>query len=389
MATSRVGRVEDVRADLPASPAGPRLLISEIGGGSPIRLTLQGSFGLEVGSEWLSEVKGETRTPLGASSGYASLLGRSWGDTEMTLALDAAFLRRKDITVEGAPTPFTPEDVLGLFVRLQDRGRACLVQFGAFSRRGVLRKAVAVPGRGYSVDFGTNQPTAPGMNLAVRLTWEWSGRGEPGPAPEPPATGADIAGQLGAADSAYGLALADLGDALDPDALAALSGAIGRVRGAISQLRRTVRQLGSLAAAPARLASEAMAAARSLGNVLNDLEQTLGDTRDAYLAAGEAAKGVARALGPRPSAMARAAKAKGALRDANQGAMDACLAVFDAIAQRKRRRATVRPGQSLADVAREQLGSADRWPEIANLNGLSGQVVPAGVTEVELPEGAS
>ena len=222
-------------------------------------------------------------------------------------------------------------------------------------RRGVLRKAIAVPGRGYSVDFGTNQPTAPGMNLAVRLTWEWSGRGEPGPAPEPPATGADIAGQLGAADSAYGLALADLGDALDPDALAALSGAIGRVRGAISQLRRTVRQLGSLAAAPARLASEAMAAARSLGNVINDLEQTLGDTRDAYLAAGEAAKGVAQALGPRPSALARAAKAKGALRDANQGAMDACLAVFDAIAQRKRRRATVRPGQSLADVAREQL----------------------------------
>lgn len=389
MATSRLARVEDVRADLPARATGQRLLITEIGGSSPIRLELQGSFGLEVGSEWQSELRGETRVPLGASNGYSSVLGRSWGETEMTLALDAQFLRRRDITVENVPTPFTPEDVLKLFERLQDRGRACLVQLGALGRRGVLRKAIAVPGRGYSVDFGTNQATAPGLNLSLRLTWEWSGRGEPGPAPEPPATGADLAGQLGAADSAYGLALAEMSDAFDPDALTAISGAIGRVRGAISQLRRTVRQLGSLINAPARLASEALAAARSLGNVLNDCETLIGDTRDAYLAAGEAAKGVTQALGPRPSALARAAKAKGALRDANQQAMAAVCDVFDAIARRKRRRVAVRPGQSLADVAREQFGAADRWPEIARVNGFAGQVVPPGTTEVELPEGAS
>lgn len=389
MATSRVGRVEDVRAALPSRDDGQRLVIEELGGSLPIRIELQGSFGLEVGSEWLSEVKGETRVPLGASSGYSSLLGRSWGDTEMTLALDAQFLRRRDISVQNATTPFTPEDVVKLFERLQDRGRACLVQLGAFSRRGVLRKAVSAPGRGYSVDFGTGELTAPGMNVSLRLTWEWSGRGVPGPAPQPPATGADVAGQLGAADSAYGLALADAGGAFAPDALTAISAAIGRVRGAISQLRRSVRQLGSLVAAPARLANEALAAARSLGNVLNDCETLIGDTRDAYLAAGAAAKGVGRSLGSRPSALARAAKAKGAIRDANQQAMDACIAVFDAIAKRQRRRVSVRPGQSLGDVARTQLGSADRWPEIARINNLAGQVVPPGVTEVELPGGAS
>lgn len=389
MATSRVGRVEDVRAALPSRDDGQRLVIEELGGSLPIRIELQGSFGLEVGSEWLSEVKGETRVPMGSSSGYSSLLGRSWGDTEMTLALDAQFLRRRDIAVQNATTPFTPEDVVQLFERLQDRGRACLVQLGAFSRRGVLRKAVSAPGRGYSVDFGTGELTAPGMNVALRLTWEWSGRGAPGPAPQPPATGADVAGQLGAADSAYGLALADAGDAFAPDALTAISAAIGRVRGAISQLRRSVRQLGSLVAAPARLANEALAAARSLGNVLSDCETLIGDTRDAYLAAGAAAKGVGRSLGSRPSALARAAKAKGAIRDANQQAMDAVCNVFDAIARRQRRRVSVRPGQSLGDVARTQLGSADRWTDIARLNNLSGQVVPPGVTEVELPGGAS
>jgi hypothetical protein len=97
MATSRLARVEDVRADLPARATGQRLLITEIGGSSPMRLELQGSFGLEVGSEWQSELRGETRVPLGASNGYSSVLGRSWGETEMTLALDAQFLRRHDI----------------------------------------------------------------------------------------------------------------------------------------------------------------------------------------------------------------------------------------------------------------------------------------------------
>jgi len=306
----------------------------------------------------------------------------------MTLALDAAFLRRDDLRVENAETPSTPEGVLLLFQRLQDRGRSCLVQFGVFSRRGVLRKALAVPGRGYTVDFGSRAPGPPGMNLALRLTWEWSGTGEPGPAPEPPTTGADLAGQLGAADSAYGLALADMGDAFDPDALTAISGAIGRVRGQISKLRQTVRQLGSLATAPARLVNEALAAARGLGNVLNDLEEQVGDARDAYLAAGEAAKRTARALGARPSALARASEARGAIRGANQQAMEACVAVFDAVAKRQRRRVAVRPGQSLADVARVELGSADRWREIADLNDLAGQVVPPGRTAVDLPEGA-
>lgn len=387
MATTRRNVIADLERGLPSEAVGQRLLIRELGGSNPIRIELKKSFGLEVGSEWASELRGETRTPMGASEGYSSITGRTWGDTEMTLALDAAFLRRDDLKVENAETPTTPEGVLLLFQQIQDRGRACVVQFGVFSRRGVLRKAIAIPGRGYTVDFGSRQQGAPGMNLALKLTWEWSGKGEPGPAPEPPTTGADIAGQLGAADSGFGLALADMDGAFDPDAITAISGAIGRVRGQISKLRQTVRQLGSLATAPARLANEAMAAARGLGNALNDLEEQIGDTRDAYLALGKAADDTRRALGPRPSGLAKATAAKGSIRGANQQAMDACIAVFDAIAKRKRRRVTVRPGQSLADVARVELGAADRWREIADLNDLAGQVVPPGRTAVDLPEG--
>lgn len=306
----------------------------------------------------------------------------------MLLSLDATFLRRDDLRIENAEAPSSPEDLLVLMQRLQDRARLCLVQLGVFSRRGVLRSVKAAPQGGHAVNFASRQAGPPGMNLELRLTWDWIGRGEPGVAPEPPATGAEVAGQLGAADSAYGLALADMGEAFAPDAITALSGGIGRIRGQVSALRRTVQQIGALASAPARLANEALAAARGLGNALNDLEQQLGDTRDAFLALGKAARDTRRALGPRPSALAQAGRARGALRDANQLAMGACVAVFDAIAKRQRRRVAVRPGQSLADVARVELGSADRWREIAELNDLAGQVVPPGRTAVDLPEGA-
>lgn len=385
-AFDRSSNVLLVNRGLPAEAFSPTLLIQELGGSSPLKIMLKGSFGLEQGSEWASELRGETRTPLGASEGYSTVTGRTWGKTEMGLSLDAAYLRRGDLTVEGTLAPVTLDHVRGLFEALQDRGRECLVQFGGLVRRGVLREARTTPGRGHMLGLDGGRG-APGFNLTLKLVWEWSGRGIPQAGVDGPATPADVAGKVAAADAAFAAALALSEDAFHPNVLEAISGAIGKVRGAASQLRRTVRQVGSLVQAPARLANEALATARSLGNVCNDLDNLLSDTRDAYLALGPAASGVAAAGGVRPSALAKAQKAKGAVREANQQAMDAVVDVFDAIAKRKPRRVAVRPGQSLADVARTELGAADRWPEIASLNQLAGQVVPAGVTSVELPGG--
>lgn len=376
------GNALAVGAALPSVASGVTLVIQELGPG-PITLLLRRGLGIEEGAEWTTETKGETRTPMGSADGYSSVTGTSYDKTEMTLSLDPAHLRPGDLSVVGTVPPTNAEQILALFEALQARARSCLVQLGPLARRGILRRVAVRPGRGASVDLGGGR-TAPSFGFALVLTWEWSGLGEPVARPEQLPSGADLAGQLGAADSGYGLALADAGDAFDPDALTAIRGAIGRVRAGVSQLRRTVQQIGSLAAAPARLASEALAAARSLGNVINDLEQQLGDTRDAYLAAGKAAQGVGRALGPRASAMARAQRAKGAIREANQAAMEAVLALFDGLARRQGRRVAVRPGQSLADVARTVLGDAEQWPEIARKNGLAGQVVPDGVREVEV-----
>lgn len=384
-AANEIQSVRSGLATLGPRAAGAKLAIRELGGSSPITITLQGGFGVEQGAEWPSSTKGETRTPLGSSEGYGSLTALSFGKTEMQLSLDAAFLRRRDITVENARTPFTPEDVAELFMQLQLRGRECLVTLGSFVRRGLLREAVAVPGRGHTLDFDGGINTL-ALNLVLRLTWEWAGRGEP-PTASIPDSPADIAGALGAADASYGLALASTQDLFAPDAFTAVSDAIGQVRAGLGGLRSTVRQMGSILNAPARLVNQALDAARSLGNTLNDCENLIGDTRDAYLALGPAAESVATALGPRSSQLARVANAKGDVRAANQAAMAAVVALFDAVAQRKARRVGVTPGQSLAEVARRELGAADRWPEIADRNGIAGQVVPPGVTEVELPVG--
>lgn len=375
----------DVLAALPARTSGSTLLIQELGGSSPLLFRLKGSFGVEVGAEWGSELRGEVRTPIGSSEGYSTVTGRSWGKTEMGLSLDAAFLRRKDIEVQGTFPPATLDHVRSMFETLQDRGRECLVQLGSLVRRGTLRNVAVAPGRGHALGLD-GAPDVQGFNLTLKLTWEWAGRGVPAASASPPASGADVAGKLTASDAAFGAAMAQGQDDFDPDALTAISGAIGKVRGAASQLRRTMRQIGSFAQAPARLINETLAAARSLGNLCNDLDNLLGDTRDAYLALGAAARSTAAALGPRPSALAKAQRAKGAIRGANQQAMEACVDVFDAIAKRKTRRVGVAPGQSLADVARREGGGADAWPEIATFNQLAGQVVPPGVTEVEIPE---
>lgn len=390
MATARQqGLSTQVRAALPSASGGARLVVTELEGADPIQVVLGGGASVEVGAEWASELRGETRTPIGSSEGYSAVTGVTLGKTEMQCSWDAAFLRRDDVQTTNANPPQRVEDVLGLFQSLQRRGRECLVQLGPFSRRGVLRSAVATPGKGHALDIYGGASTR-GVNLGVKLSWEWAGRLErPRPA-EPPASPGDIAGKLGAADAKYGFALGALSELADavPNAMADLQASVRGVRRQLGNLRKAVRAVGSLVTAPSQVAAGLLAAAKGLGKALHDCEELLGETTDVALAAAGAFGATGLHPGPTPGVLARAGRARGAVRDANADAMDACVAAFDALSRRRARRVPVAPGQLLADVARAQLGAADRWPEIAAANGFAGQVVPPGVTEVALPGGA-
>lgn len=367
-----------------------RFVVEEIEGTSPIRIELSGGLIPILGAEMPSELRGSSYTPLGAREGYSTVTGLTWDKSEMTCAWDAAFMRRDEMALQNIDIVFGPEGLLEAFVTLQKRGRECLVQLGPFTRRGVLRKTGPKPGRGYSVDPATGALAGPGVNIEVSLSWEWTGDGLPSAAGDAPTNGTGLAGQLGGASTKLGAGLADIG-AFDPDLATSIGSAIGKLRKGIGDLRKTLKGLGDLARLPAKTASQLLGAARSVGNLVNDARNLLSDTTDDFKALGEAAKGAAAAVGlggvvgPTAAKKAAAKRAAKGIAEGVDATVDAVVAIFDAIARRKPRTVGVRPGQSLAEVARAQLGTADRWPEIAEANGIDGQAVPAGTFQIEIP----
>jgi Sec-independent protein translocase protein TatA len=346
---------------------------------------------VERGSAWESQVRGSSYTPLGARQGFSTVTGLLWGETEMTVHIENAFLRPDDVAVENGPVITSAQELHRLLESLQARGRECLVALGDLTRRGILRSVKATPGRAASVSWIPGQPL-PGadLNRELVLKWEWSGDGEALVGNEQVVTGADVAGQLGGASAKLGAGLADIG-AFAPDLATSLGSAIGKLRKGINDLRKTLKGLGDLARLPAKTASQLLGAARSVGNLVSDTRSLLSDTTDDFKALGEAAKGAAAAVGlgglvgPTAAKKAAAKRAAKGVADGVDAAQDAVVAIFDAIAKRKPRTVGVRPGQSLADVARAQLGSADRWPEIAEANGIDGQAVPAATFQLEIP----
>lgn len=368
------------------------LVIQELEGSKPIRIELRRGAGVEQGAAWESELRGSVYTPIGARAGVSTVTGVTWGTTEMTLHLEGAFFRSGDVEVDGAVQPESIADIQQLFERLQQRGRECAVALGDYQRRGVLRGIKSTPGRRTTVQL-SGQPGDVDLNRELTLKWEWTGLNEGALEPQMSTSGGELAGQLGGVDAKLGKALASALDITAPDFLTGIRAGIGRLRAGVSNLRSKLRSVGSILQTEAKLVNEALSAAQGLGNIISDFQMLLSDTDDAAKAIGPAAEGVGASVtkGDRmflsPADTVRSKTAASDAQKATDAAAEAVANVLDAFERLRpaqTRRVPVHRGQSLADVAREHLGDADRWTEIASRNGLIGQVVPAGVTQLEL-----
>lgn len=351
-----------------------RLTIGEVEGSDPISITLKGGAMVEVGASFGVKSLGGKSTPLGASYSILAVTGVDFPDTTMKLALDAPFLRSSDaVATGGATMTLSPEGIVETLQKLVLRGRLCNVELGPFARLGILREITPTPNRGYLVDPQTGRLAGrAGVNIELELRWEWAGQGIPQtPGAVTPST-AELGLDLSRAEASISAALAT--DAFAPGLLESLGDGLGNIRKGVSDVRKAIKGVGDLASAPARIANQAIATARALGNVVNAFHETLSDVGDEYAAAKAGAAGL---LASR--------RAKGAAKAGADAMLAAVTSVLDALERRRPLLVGVRPGQSLVDVAVKHLGSGDRWGEIASRNEIGGQVVPSGVFSVEVP----
>lgn len=344
--------------------------IEEIEGSDAQSLVLSGGALPERGAAWETKQVGSKHLPIGSLRATQAVTGVEHADTEMKLYAEVPFIGPGDARMTNAQQPRTPEDLADRLRNLQERGRQLRVTLGAFVRIGRLAGCKVEPTRGYSIDFlGLNAP--PGMNCEITLTWEWSSTDE-----RTLATATLAGPDLAAGLSAFSGKLPTL---MSPDAWAEgiadqIRDGISSALSAVEKVKNLCRRVNSLVTMPARLANELLAAAKSAAKSLTELDELLTRTPDEVLPAG----------GGFPAQL-RAKRAASDLRSGVGDGMAAIVAVFDALAARRAREVGVRPGESLALVAKRELGSADRWPAIAALNEIAGQVVPPATFIVEVP----
>ncbi|HEU4411190.1 MAG TPA: hypothetical protein VFS43_38410 [Polyangiaceae bacterium] len=351
--------------------------VRELQGPGPASLTLQGPAAALAGPALPTEAKGGRHVPLGSAEALLTVNALDLGQSEFEFFWSHQSLREIQVEAQGIDAPGRPEGLLAAFEALAARGRLCQVDLpGGQSRRGVVRKVTPKLTRGYAVDPATGDPRE-GVDVECTVTFDWAGRGEPGPPPTALPTGEEAAGAIGDAADEIASAAADPSP-FEPTFFGQLDALVGNVRGTAADLRANLRNVGAIAQAPAKLAQKISASARAFRAVLVDLDTLISDTPELYQAAGRSLADVGRAR-----------EASGAVKGATFGGMAALADLFAALDARRARRVGVRPGQSLADVAARELGARDRWPELAEHNGTGGQLVPDGVFSVEIPAGSA
>lgn len=157
-----------------------------------------------------------------------------------------------------------------------------------------------------------------------------------------------------------------------------LKESFGVARQAMARVRQSIAAVGSLARAPADTLNEITAMAESARNTLREAKDQIDDTAYEY-----------RMANMRVHTIMDARAWKTSVVEPSDGSLDdlsALIRYIETLLSKPARYVAVAPGESLARVAQREMGDFELWREIAKANGLSSDRVPAGVSQLIIPE---
>lgn len=193
----------------------------------------------------------------------------------------------------------------------------------------------------------------------------------------PPSTPRLSVAALSSSHLALDRLLADMPDGFEPTFMDVIRQTTDSARTALARMRLAMNPFTDFARMPA--------------DDLRNLNNLAASTRDMMLDIGTTFEEIPleyQLQANRSEEMYRAVRWQGDVRGVVNDGLDAILAVLDAIDARTStidRYVSVTPGDSLVRVAQRVYGVGGDWRKIADANGITGQIVPSGVSQLVIP----
>lgn len=319
--------------------------------------------------KWGVQVEGEDTTPHGQSEATFEPVKITRPDLTFEGEWKLNALLTGDARAELTPDRLlrNPHDLCDWFESFAERSKVVDVTWTG----GIVRRC-----RWVSATFeGTRGPDRK-WSLAFRVLGR---RTASGIVPvEDILTAKGVIGGLSKSAKAFDSSLLDYPAGLEPGFLERVHNAAGSFRAAGAKLRKSINAVGDLAKAPANVANELVGMARDVRATIAELRSTFDDVAIEYQVADANVRSITSARTWRTSLSSPL--------DDTADQTDGLLDQLERMTRRARRFVPVRVGESLVRIAQRELGAPELWTELASANGLIGQVVPAGVTSLLIPE---
>lgn len=313
--------------------------------------------------------RSERTLDRGARTKRAEAMGVDWEPLVLTGHWKQNFFHTGDARVEVSPRRSieTPQQICDFFELFASRQKELDVIWS-----GGVARVCDWAGFTYSPTIG------PDRRWTMRF--EVLGRGDrPEAVTEQIVTARTSLADLSSAHMSLDRALADIPDGLNPSFVDRLRETTDSARLALARTRQALHRLGDLARAPADALRELNNVAEAARDTLLEVGAVFEDTAYEY-----------QVQLSRSESLLQSRRWQSEVRQSADDGIDGLLVILDAIDARMRhadRYVPVTPGESLVRVAQRVYGagSSSSWRSIADANGITGQMVPTGVTQLVIP----